>query len=155
MKILLSVGLFFTTFARMGYSQAQMNPVAPVLSPELVGRLRSEAPPLSDIHKPNRLWKTSIAVMAAASAIDLLSSLGKRELNPLLRGSDGRFGARGIVLKSALTGGALVSQVLMVRKNPRAAPYAVVANIGVAGLFTSAAIHNFGNEPTRRSIALK
>jgi hypothetical protein len=155
MKILLSFGLLFTTFARMVYAQAQMNPVTPVLSPELVARLRSEAPPSPDIHKPNRLWKTSIAVMAAASAIDLLSSLGKKELNPLLRGSDGRFGARGIVLKSALTGGALVSQVLMVRKNPHAATYAVVANFGMGGLFTSAAIHNFGNKPTPRSMALK
>ncbi|MEP7363052.1 MAG: hypothetical protein ABI972_07345 [Acidobacteriota bacterium] len=136
--------------------QAQTNPSTPVLSPELVARLRSEAPPSRDIHRPNRLWKTSLAVMAAASALDLVSSLGRRELNPLLRGGDGRFGARGFAFKSGLTGGALITQMLLMRNNPHAAPYATVANFGMAGVFTSAVLHNFGNNKSQsRSIALK
>lgn len=132
--------------------QAETKPDAPVLSPELVARLRSEAPPSRDIHKPNRMWKTSLAVMAAASAADLLTSIGKRELNPVLRGSDGRFGARGAAFKSALTGGAMLGQFLLIRKNPNAAPYAAISNFGMAGVFTSAAIHNFHNKP--KSVAL-
>ncbi len=126
--------------------QAEMNPNTPVISPELVARLRSEAPPSRDFHRPNRLWKTSIAVMAAASAADLLSSIGKRERNPVLRGPDGRFGARGVAIKSALTGGALVSQFFLVRRNPHAAPYAAFANFGMAGVFTSVTVHNLGNK---------
>ena len=125
--------------------QAEVSPDTPVLSPALITRLRTEAPPSRDIHKPNRLWKTSLAVMAAASAADLLSSLGKRELNPLLRGSDGRFGTRGIAFKAGLTGGAMLSQILLVRKSSYATPYATVANFGMTGLFTSATIHNLGN----------
>jgi len=126
--------------------QAETNHNTPVLSPSLVARLRSEAPPARDIHKPNRLWKTSLAVMAAASAADLISSLGKRERNPLLRGPDGRFGSRGVAIKSALTGGALASQFFLMRRHPYAAPYAATANFGMAGMFTSVAIHNFANK---------
>jgi len=127
--------------------RAESRPEPPALSPELVARLRSEAPPSRDIHRPRRLWKTSLAVMAAASAADLLTSVGKRERNPLLQSANGRFGARGMAIKSAITGGAIASQMLLLRKNPEAAPYAAVANFALSGLFTSVAVHNLGNGP--------
>lgn len=91
------------------------------------------------------MWKTSLAVMAAASAADLLTSVGKRERNPFLQSADGRFGGRGIAIKTAITGGAIFSQMLLLRKNHEAAPYAAVANFALSGLFTSTAIHNLGN----------
>lgn len=125
--------------------RAESKPEPPVLSPELLARLRSEAPPSRDIHKPGRLWKASLAAMAAASAADLFTSVGKRERNPLLQSADGRFRARGIAIKSAITGGAIASQMFLLRKNPDAAPYAAAANFALSGLFTSVAVHNLGN----------
>lgn len=125
--------------------RAESKPEPPALSPELLARLRSEAPPSRDIHRPRRMWKASLAVMAAASAADLLTSMGKRERNPLLQSADGRFRARGMAIKSAITGGAIASQMFLLRKNPEAAPYAAAANFALSGLFTSVAVHNLGN----------
>ncbi|MBK7928540.1 MAG: hypothetical protein IPJ98_13930 [Bryobacterales bacterium] len=102
---------------------------------------------------PHRMWKASLAAMAAASAADLLTSVGKRERNPLLQSADGRFRARGIFIKSALTGGAITSQMLLLRKNPEAAPYAAAANFALSGLFTSVAVHNLGNSRARPAAA--
>lgn len=134
--------------------RAESKPEPPALSPELLARLRAEAPPSRDIHRPRRMWKTSLAVMAAASAADLLTSVGKRERNPLLQSADGRFRGRGILIKSALTGGAITSQMLLLRKNPEAAPYAAVANFALSGLFTSVAVHNLGNSRARPAAAV-
>lgn len=125
--------------------RAESTPEPPALSPELVARLRSEAPPSRDIQRPRRLWKTSLAVMAAASAADLLTSIGKREQNPMLRGANGRFGGRGIAIKSAITGSAMASQIFLLWKNSEALPHATVANFALSGLFTSVAVHNLGN----------
>ena len=125
--------------------RAESKPEPQALSPELLARLRSEAPPSRDIHRPHRMWKASLAVMAAASAADLLTSMGKRERNPLLQSADGRFRARGMAIKSAITGGAIASQMYLLRKNPEATPYAALANIALSGLFTSVAVHNLGN----------
>ena len=125
--------------------RAESKPEPPALSPELLARLRSEAPPSRDIHRPHRMWKASLAVMAAASAADLLTSMGKRERNPLLQSADGRFRARGMAIKSAITGGAIASQMFLLRKNPEATPYAAAANFALSGLFTSVAVHNLRN----------
>jgi len=125
--------------------RAESKPEPPALSPELLARLRSEAPPSRDIHRPHRMWKASLAVMAAASAADLLTSMGKRERNPLLQSAAGRFRARGMAIKSAITGGASASQMFLLRKNPEATPYAAAANFALSGLFTSVAVHNLSN----------
>ena len=85
----------------------------------------------------------SVSTMPAA---DLATSVGKRELNPALRGADGRFGGRGIAVKSLVTGSALAGQWLLVRRAPESGKYAAVANFGMAGVFTAAAVHNAGNK---------
>jgi hypothetical protein len=88
------------------------------------------------------LWKASISALFAASAADVYSSLGRRELNPLLAGHDGRFGRKGIAIKSAITGGVIGAQWLLLRKNPASAKYAAVANFGMSSVLTGAAAHN-------------
>jgi len=118
---------------------------APV-SPALLERLRAEAPPERPEAKPARLWKASIAILAASAVADAASSWNKRELNPMLAGRDRRFGARGLAIKSLITGGAIGGQLLLVRSNRSAAKPAAIANFGMSGLFTAAAIHNMGNK---------
>jgi hypothetical protein len=90
-------------------------------------------------------WKASLVALAAGSALDIHSSLGKRELNPLLAGANGQFGAKGIAIKSAITGGAVLGQWLFARKNQRHAKIATVANFGMAGLLMGAAKINYGH----------
>jgi hypothetical protein len=116
------------------------------LSPALVERLRTEAPPERPAAKATGLWKASLVALAVAAAADVASSVGKRELNPALRGADGRFGGRGMAVKGLVTGSALVGQWLLVRRTPESGRYAAVANFGMAGVFTAAAVHNAGTK---------
>src|SRR5215208_2450436 len=59
-------------------------------------------------------YYASIAVVVAAHALDLHSSMGGYETNPLLRDSTGRFSpARGVMIKASLLSAALGSQVLI------------------------------------------
>ena len=56
------------------------------------------------------LYKASIVTLVAGNVIDAQSSYGRYELNPLLRTSDGRFGAKSIVIKGGITAGILLAE---------------------------------------------
>ena len=115
-------------------------------SPALVERLRTEGPPNRPVARAPRLWKVSLIALIAAAAADVATSYGKRELNPTLRGPDGRFGGRGIAVKSLVTGTALAGQYFLVKRAPESGRYATIANFGMAGVFSAAAIHNEGTK---------
>jgi hypothetical protein len=89
-----------------------------------------------------KLWWASVATLAAASAADAGSSWGRQEMNPLLRGSNGRFSTRGIQLKSAIVGGVCLGQWLLLRRHPKAQKRLGAANFGMAALTAGAVIHN-------------
>lgn len=89
-----------------------------------------------------KLWWASVAALAAASAADAGSSWGRQEMNPLLRGSNGRFSTRGIQLKSAIVGGVCLGQWLLLRHHPKAQKRLGAANFGMAALTAGAVIHN-------------
>ena len=72
--------------------------------------LRYESPRATDYPRKQKRWKKAwIASWIAFAAVNLLdahSSAGKRELNPLLSNSEGRFSARkAAMIKSAVGGG--------------------------------------------------
>ncbi len=101
-----------------------------------------------EVHAETRaasLWKTSVAVLAGATAADAATSIGRVELNPLLRSADGRFHARGVAIKAAITGGAVAAQWLMLRNNSKAGKYAAAANFAAASLFAGVAARNATN----------
>jgi hypothetical protein len=89
-----------------------------------------------------RLWWTSVAALGAATALDIQSSWGRREINPLLRSSDGRFGGRGVAIKIGVAGIASGLQWLVVRKHPRLETPLAGTNAGLAAMFAAAAVHN-------------
>ena len=100
-----------------------------------------------------RLWQISLLTLAGANAMDVQSTLGKRELNPALAGSSGTLGAQGILLKSALTGGIIGIEYLITRgrsqgpfrDQPRSKLYRALAMINFVstGVLTGVAIHNY------------
>ena len=90
----------------------------------------------------NKLWRVSAAVLGAVTIADMQSSVGRFEANPLLTSQNGRFGTRGIALKGLVVGGALGAQWLMLRHNPKAAPYAAGINFAAAALTGAAVAHN-------------
>ena len=89
-----------------------------------------------------KLWRVSAAVLGAVTIADMQSSVGRMEANPLLSSQNGRFTSRGVALKGLVVGGALGAQWLMIRKSPKAAPYAAGINFAAAALTGAAVVHN-------------
>jgi hypothetical protein len=89
------------------------------------------------------LWRASIVAMLAGTTADAVSSWHKREGNALLASGDGMFGGRGVAIKTGIAAGVLLPQIVM-RKHKDLRIAFVIGNLGEAGIFTGAAIHNFG-----------
>jgi hypothetical protein len=109
-------------------------PLAPVrLAP------RNEKSENRDLHR----WKLSLVPLAASQALDSSSSWGMRELNPVLAGPDGRFGARAATVKLGAVGAFVGIQYLIVRKYPRTARTFEKINWAGAAVTSSFAAHNY------------
>ncbi|HUV12575.1 MAG TPA: hypothetical protein VMY18_02965 [Acidobacteriota bacterium] len=91
-------------------------------------------------------WKVSVVALAGGSALDSTSSWGHREANPLLRGAEERFGARGLGIKSGVVVGLAVMQYFVVKRNPKAAKIFAVVNCGLGATYTGVAVRNWRME---------
>jgi hypothetical protein len=89
-----------------------------------------------------RAWKISLIPVAVSQGLDVYSSYGMRELNPLLAGSDGGFGGRAAILKLGVTGALLSVEYLVIRRHPQSAR--VFSKLNWAGSIatTGLAAHN-------------
>lgn len=94
------------------------------------------------------LWIGSVVGMGAATVVDAHSSWRKDELNPLLAGSAGKFGMRGVAIKGALNSAWVVSQMMVLRKTRAHRTFAIV-NFALAAFYTASAFHNYGGGRTR------
>jgi hypothetical protein len=92
--------------------------------------------------RPSKLWRLSVAALAAGSATDAWSSFGRYEGNAVLRDSQQQFSGRAIGLKVAIAGGGVAAQWLVLRKRPAVARAAAFTNFSMAGLFTGVAVRN-------------
>ena len=90
--------------------------------------------------QPRKLWLVSLAALTAANVADAQSSWGRPELNGIL---GARFGGRGIAIKVGINGAWIVGQVIVLRRH-RAYRAFAVGNFAAAGVFTGAAVHNYG-----------
>ncbi len=88
-------------------------------------------------------WKVSAAALAVATSVDAHSSWGRVEANPVLRGSNGRFGSQGVALKALITGGVLSAQYMMLKQHPKAEKYGMWTNFVLTGALGSAAAYNY------------
>lgn len=94
---------------------------------------------LAEGHKLSRLYKASVAALVAGATVDTVTSIGGIEDNPIL--GRGRFGNRQIAIKSALTGGLVITQYLVMRHRQDDSKAAIV-NFAIAGGLTGVAISN-------------
>lgn len=95
-------------------------------------------------------WILSALALVASNALDVHSSLGRDEMNPLLRSPNGTFNSRrAILIKSAATGGALLVQALLIKKNPDRKLYKpfAITNAVVAGVTAGTAFRNYNVPP--------
>jgi hypothetical protein len=81
--------------------------------------------------------------LVASEALDASSSWGLRELNPVLAGSDGRFGMKATGIKFGVVGGLIGVEYLLVKKFPRSAKFFSIVNYSTAGITTGLAVHNY------------
>ena len=97
------------------------------------------------------LYRSGQAVLIVAHSLDMGSSWGKHELNPLLQSSDQTFGARGAAIKIGIVGLGLVAGELIVRKHPKMQPYVGIVDFAVAGLEGAVVANNlqFSRVPSK------
>jgi hypothetical protein len=90
-------------------------------------------------------WRISVVALAAANAMDIQSSWGKRELNPALASSNGAFGVRGALLKSGVQASVVALELIVLHRRPsnRIRNVLAIINFGDAGLTTAMAGHNW------------
>ena len=102
MKHLLSTVIVLGTILSPGFAHAEN-----ALIPSPVDRsISSPIPAASARFIPGeshtaaiRAWKRSLIPVAISQSLDISSSYGMRELNPMLAGPDGRFGAKAATIK--------------------------------------------------------
>lgn len=88
-------------------------------------------------------WIASVLVLIAANAFDAHSSMGRQELNPLLRNSQGQFSvARGFAIKSAMTGSILTLQFSLCRNRPELRKSSTILNLISAAAVAGTAVRN-------------
>ena len=95
-----------------------------------------------------KAWIASWIAFAAVNLLDAHSSMGRRELNPLLRNADGTFsGRKAAMIKAAVGGGFFAFQWWTQRRNPEANHYKAftIANSAAAASFGVVAMRNYGN----------
>lgn len=93
--------------------------------------------------KAQKRWMWSAIALTAASFADVHSSWGKRESNTLLRSADGTFGAKGMGIKLGIVSGIVLSQRMLVDRNPAFAKPLTYANFGMTGLKFGVAARNY------------
>jgi hypothetical protein len=96
--------------------------------------------------KWRKAWLAAVGTLVAANAIDIHSSGGLSETNPLLRNSNGYFSSRkGIIVKSAASGGFLLLEVILLKKAPDRNLYKpfAITNLVAAGVVAAMAARNY------------
>ena len=108
---------------------------------------RTERPRPNSKRRWKKAWIASWVAFAAVNLLDAHSSVGRRELNPLLRDSNGAFSTRkAALLKSAVGGGFFAVQWWIARKNPHTNHYkafAIATGSAATGLGV-VAVRNYG-----------
>lgn len=91
-------------------------------------------------------YRLSVISLAGASVMDAASSLGHREGNPVLRGSEAAYGWQGVAIKAGIVSGVLLAERLILRHNPRDSrtrKALTIVNFSAAGATTAVAAHNW------------
>jgi len=114
----------------------------------------SVAPGRAQENKPGKKrWILSAVALVAASAIDAHSSQGRMEMNPLLRGPNGTFSSRrAFAIKSAASGGMLLLQAILIKRNPDRNLYKpfAVTNTVLAGITLGTSVRNYRTAPVQQ-----
>lgn len=88
-------------------------------------------------------YKWSAATLTLGTSLDVASSYGAYETNPLWRSANGRFEARGTALRFAFVGSGLLVQRFILRRHPSASKSLAVVNFISGATLGGIAARNF------------
>ena len=88
------------------------------------------------------LYRSGQVALILAHSLDVESSWGKHELNPILQSSDQTFGARGASIKLGVVAVGLIAGEFFARKHPKIEPYLGIADFAVAGVEGMVVVNN-------------
>jgi hypothetical protein len=146
MKHLLPTVIVLSGFFLSPAAKAE-NAFAPVISATTGPTATSPRtiPAYSEIRKAAALrsWKRSLIPLAVSQTLDITSSYGMRELNPLLAGPDGRFGPKATTIKIGTAAAAIGVEYLIVKKWPSSARTLAKLNLASSILTGTFAVHNY------------
>ena len=92
----------------------------------------------------NKIYWTSVATVTASQVLDIHSSVGKYELNPIAQSANGTFDTRkGILIKSAFLVTVFTVQWAILRKRPDWKDELSIFNFGVSAVTFPVVIHNY------------
>ena len=108
-------------------------------SPHYLARVPVEPEPIST-H-----WKISAVALSAGAALDVASSWQQPEATPVYRGTDGRFGSKGVAIKAVIIGGNLTLQYVVLKRTnwKPARKICIAVNWIAAGTQTGIAVRNW------------
>lgn len=88
------------------------------------------------------LYRSGQVALVLAHSLDIESSWGKHEMNPLLQSPGQTFGERGATIKIGIVAAGLVAGEIFVRKHPKLAPYFGIADFAIAGVESVVVVNN-------------
>lgn len=94
--------------------------------------------------RTRRMYLLSLAAFNAVNTLDITSSFGKRELNPMLAGNCQRFDMGSVAKKLAMVGAIDATQIFALRRQPSAMKRLALANLVMTGVLAGVVAHNFG-----------
>lgn len=97
---------------------------------------------LASTVQAQRIYHLSIGAQVAAQGLDVASSWGGVEANPVL-GRGQRYGWRATAIKAGIAFGGLAIQRYVLRKHPQHRRVATIVNFGMAGATSAVAIRNW------------
>lgn len=95
------------------------------------------------LRKDKAFFRWSSGALITANVMDVASSWGKREGNPALRNSQGRFGWNGVAIKSGITGSVMLAEHLILRRHPSQHRILGWTNFSLSGVISGVAIRNW------------
>jgi len=94
----------------------------------------------------NFTWRVSVGTLSVGTGLDIASSWGHREANPLLRGADGCFRSQGAIIKIGTIGGILAGEHWLSRRysgDHRLRKVLAITNFVATGVTTGVAVQNW------------
>src|SRR5262249_1607278 len=96
-----------------------------------------------EAHAGFRSWQRSLFPLAASQALDVASSYGMHELNPLLADGSGNFGPKAAGMKIGMAAAIVGVEYLVIRHHPGAAKVFSKLNWTGAIVTSGFAVHNY------------